>query len=84
MQDLSRAQSLLTTHSGRQPLYGSPKYSGRQVQEPAPLRSRHSAFGPQGEGEQGVKRSSGTTVGCGLQPANGSPEYPLSQLQTGE
>lgn len=62
MQDLSRGQSLFTTHSGRQPLYGSPKYSGKHVQEPAPLRSWHSALGPQGEGTQGVKRSSGTVI----------------------
>ena len=34
---LSLEQSVLSTHSGRQPEYGSPWYSGRQVQPP----SRH-------------------------------------------
>lgn len=41
--------SVLSTHSGLQPLYGSPWYSGKQVQTP----SLHSAFGPQGDGLQG-------------------------------
>jgi len=49
IQALSLEQSVLSTHSGRQPEYGSPWYSGRQVQPP----SRHWAFGPQGDGLHG-------------------------------
>lgn len=43
-------QSELITHSGRQPSYGFPKYSGRQEQDPAPLSSLHMAFAPHGDG----------------------------------
>lgn len=50
--DLS--QSAFITHSGRQPVYGSPKYSGKQEQEPAPFRSLHMALAPQGDGLQGI------------------------------
>lgn len=46
------------THSGLQPVYGSPKYSGKHVQEPAPLSSLQIALEPQGEGLQGVRCSS--------------------------
>lgn len=42
-------QSLFNTHCGRQPLYGSPKYSIMQVQIP-PL---HCVLDPQGEGVHG-------------------------------
>lgn len=59
-QALLRSQSELMTHSGLQPVYGSPKYSGRQTQEPAPLRSLHTAFAPHGDGLQG---SRGPSVG---------------------
>jgi hypothetical protein len=60
---LSREQSVLSTHSGRQPVYGSPKYSGKQEQDPAPLRSLHIAFAPHGEGLQGcLGPSVGTTA----------------------
>lgn len=59
-QALLRSQSELTTHSGRHPVYGSPKYSGRQVQEPAPPRTLQIAFAPHGEGSQG---SRGRSVG---------------------
>lgn len=47
---LLRSQSEFDTHSGRHPVYGSPKYSGKQEQEPTPLRSLHWAFAPQGDG----------------------------------
>jgi len=49
MHALSLGQSVLRTHSGRHPEYGSPWYSGRQVQAP----SWHWAFGPQGDGLHG-------------------------------
>lgn len=43
---LSRAQSEFNTHSGRQPIYGSPWNSIRQVHVP----SSHREFAPHGEG----------------------------------
>lgn len=46
MQALSFGQSLFRTHSGLQPLYGSPKYCDKQVQTP----SLQLAFVPQGDG----------------------------------
>lgn len=46
---LSRGQSELSEHSGRQPKYGSPWYSGKQVQTPL----SQFAFGPHGDGLQG-------------------------------
>jgi len=45
-QALSLGQSLLITHSGLQPEYGSPKYS--LIHEHWPLL--HIAFGPHGDG----------------------------------
>lgn len=57
-------QSEFVTHSGRQPVYGSPKYSGKHTQAPAPLRSLHIAFAPQGEGLHGSK---GPSVGVGTE-----------------
>lgn len=48
------SHSELVTHSGLHPVYGSPKYSGRHMQEPAPLRSLHRAFAPHGDGLQGI------------------------------
>lgn len=53
MHVLSRGQSVLITHSGLQPAYGSPKYSGKQEQDPAPWRSLQTALAPQGEGLHG-------------------------------
>lgn len=50
---LLRSQSEFDTHSGRQPVYGSPKYSGKQEQDPIPLRSLHKAFAPHGDGLHG-------------------------------
>lgn len=55
MQARSRGQSVWRTHSGRQPEYGSPWYSGMHEHWPF----RHTAFGPQGDGLQG---SSWTTA----------------------
>lgn len=52
-QALLREQSLLFTHSGRHPEYGSPKKVGMHVQDPAPFCSLQTAFAPQGDGEQG-------------------------------
>lgn len=60
-QALLLSHSVLVTHSGLHPVYGSPKYSGRQEQDPAPLRSLHTAFAPQGEGLQGIR---GPSVGA--------------------
>lgn len=45
---LSRGQSLLRTHSGLQPTYGSPWYSGKHVQIPL----LHRVLVPQGDGLQ--------------------------------
>lgn len=53
-QALLDGQSVFKTHSGLQPSYGFPRYSGRQLQDPAPFCSRHTAFAPHGEGTQGV------------------------------
>jgi hypothetical protein len=44
-----RWQSEFIVHSGRHPVYGSPKKLVRQEQAP----SRHSALGPHGDGLQG-------------------------------
>lgn len=57
-QALALLQSVLRTHSGRQLVYGSPVYSGKQVHDPAPLRSLHTAFAPHGDGLQGFRGAS--------------------------
>lgn len=59
---LFEGQSEFKTHSGLQPSYGFPIYSGKQVQEPAPLSSLQIAFAPHGEGVQGVAFSGGGAV----------------------
>lgn len=64
-QALLRSQSELDTHSGRHPVYGSPKYSGKQEQEPTPLRSLQSAFAPHGDGLHGFGGGSEASVGNG-------------------
>lgn len=46
-------QSVFKTHSGLHPVEGSPWYSGKQVQEPTPFFSLHTALEPQGDGLQG-------------------------------
>lgn len=46
---LSLGQSLLRTHSGLHPVYGSPWYSGRHVHMPL----LHTAFDPHGDGLHG-------------------------------
>ena len=53
-QALLDGQSELTTHSGRQATYGSPKYSGIHWQAAARLRSLHTALDPHGEGWHGL------------------------------
>lgn len=58
MQALFDGQSEFNMHSGRQPSYGLPIYSGKHVQEPAPFCSLHMAFAPQGDGTHGVRLSS--------------------------
>lgn len=74
-QALSRGHSLFITHSGLQPVYGSPVYSGRHVQEPAPLRSLQTALLPQGDGWQG----SGVSVGIAIQNNKGKlPPFVLA------
>lgn len=57
MQALFEGQSEFSTHSGRQPSYGLPMYSGKQTQAPAPLFSLQIAFDPHGDGSQGERRS---------------------------
>lgn len=58
--DLRLSQSEFWTHSGRHPVYGSPKYSCKHVQEPAPFCSRQTAFEPHGDGLHGLLCSTGT------------------------
>ena len=78
-QALSLGQSEFKTHSGRHPWYGSPWYSGMQVQIP----SKQFAFGPQGFGSHGSSANGGGAGFLGLQPLNGSPSYPSMQVQIG-
>ena len=52
-QALFDGQSELTTHSGLQATYGSPKVSGLHWQAAALFLSVQKAFDPQGEGLQG-------------------------------
>lgn len=54
---LSNAQSMLVTHSGLHPTYGSPLYSDRQVQIPF----EHKALYPHGDGLHGSSGASTTT-----------------------
>lgn len=61
-QALLRSQSEFETHSGLHPVYGSPKYSGRQAQEPTPFRSLHNALAPHGDGWHGFGGGSGVSV----------------------
>lgn len=63
-QALSLEQSVLRTHSGLQPVYGSPLYSGRHVQTP----SLHKVFEPHGDGLHGsvLTGSIAASVGFGL------------------
>ena len=58
IQALSLGQSVLSTHSGRHPEYGSPWYSGKHVQTP----SRHWVFGPHGVGLQRSTGSGGLSI----------------------
>jgi hypothetical protein len=51
-QDLSKAQSELMVHSGRQ-FGGLPMYDDKQEQTATLFIFRHCEFGPQGEGWQG-------------------------------
>lgn len=59
IQALLVIQSVFTIHSGRQPSYGLPKYSGKHVHEPAPCCSLQIALTPQGDGTQGERCSTG-------------------------
>lgn len=77
-QDRSLGQSWLTTHSGLQPLYGSPWYSGMQEQIP----SLQLAFAPQGDRIQGSSSITGTiSIGLGKQLLKGSPVISTGQVQ---
>lgn len=57
-QALLIGHSLLRTHSGLQPAYGSPEYSGKQVQIPLSQR----AFDPQGEDAHGSVSIGSATI----------------------
>lgn len=59
MQARFDGQSEFRTHSGRQPSYGFPVYSGRQVHDPALFCCLQMALAPQGVGLQGSNRSIG-------------------------
>lgn len=82
-QALFEEQSVLTTHSGRQPSYGLPIYPSMQVQDPAFCLSLHSAFTPHGDGEQGLESIS-ICIGSWLHPKNGSPVMPWGHKHIGE
>lgn len=58
---LLRSQSEFETHSGRHPVYGSPKYSGKQEHEPTPFLSLHNALAPHGDGLHGFGGGSGVS-----------------------
>lgn len=53
-------QSEFITHSGRHSVYGSPKNSGRHVQDPALFCSWQTAFVPHGDGLHGFIGSGGS------------------------
>lgn len=57
-QALSNGQSEFCTHSGRHSRYGSPRYSGMQLQIPL----RHSALSPHGDGLHGSDVTVGMSV----------------------
>lgn len=57
-QALLDGHSSFNVHSGRQPAYGSPWYSGMHVQTP----SLQLAFGPHGFGQQGSRSTGATAV----------------------
>ena len=58
----SRLQSWLNTHSGRQPIYGSPWNSGRHVHSPL----SHRVFEPHGDGLQGSDITGSTRKNNGV------------------
>lgn len=58
---LDRSHSELRTHSGLHPVYGSPKKSFMQIQDPAPFLSLHKALVPHGDGLHGSRGPSRTT-----------------------
>lgn len=60
---LDRSHSVFWTHSGRQPVYGSPKYSERHAHEPTPFRSLQMAFAPHGDGWHGFTSTLSLTGG---------------------
>lgn len=83
VQALFKGQSEFTTHSGRHPSYGLPKYPSKHWQEPTPLCSLHIAFEPHGLGLHGFKISFGIRA-IGLHCENGSPVYPSWHIHIGE
>lgn len=74
-------QSESIIHSGRHPSYGFPKYPSLQVHEPTLFCSLQKAFGPHGEGEQGLKISVGV---CIIHWLNGSPPKPSGHTHIAE
>ena len=83
MQALLLGHSALRTHSGRQ-LGAVPMYPGLQEQASCPLTSLQMELGPQGSGTHGMCGAGGLMIsGSLLQLKNGSPLYPLGQLQMG-
>lgn len=75
--------SELVRHSGLQ-LGGLPVYSGRQVHEGLSPTTRHSEYGPQGDGEHGATLTTsrlGSTMRWQL--TNGLPEKRSGQRQKG-
>lgn len=81
-------QSLFNSHSWRHPCalsYGSPKYPWVQIQDPAPFFSRHSAFGPHGDGKHGDESGVRSVVATGAKShcLNASPINPCKHVHTG-
>lgn len=76
-------QSVLITHSGRQPSYGLPMYPSMQVHDPALCFSLHIAFAPHGVGEHGVEKASICKI-WRVHSKKGSPVNPIAHRQIGE
>lgn len=81
MQARFRGHSALATHSGRQ-LGGTPMYPSKQEHVGRSPVTRHTLFGPHGDGMHGLT-GFGASIGFKRHPLNASPTYPGSQAQIG-
>lgn len=70
MHDLVGLHSVFSVHSGRQPMYGSPKYSFMHVQ----MALSHFALAPHGDGSHGLYVVGGSSRSIiSIHCVNGSP-----------